>query len=285
MTHHCVILGIHGLANKPPPDVLDQGWSKAILEGLQRNEGRGPGNVPFELVYWADWGHAQPLDATANAEPYREAPGEGPLPSHADGFLDSLRAEAGDLLDTPLDWVKRTFGIGEAVDSLLGVKLKDLARYYQEPDRRALLRDRLEARLLAHRGKRIMLVAHSMGSIVAYDVLRALGKREPDLRIDHLVTLGSPLGLPHVKFHISEEHDQVRTPTVVHRWTNLADRRDPVAVDNHLADDYAPNPRGVEARDDLVLNGYRDPQDKPNPHKSYGYLRTPEFSKLLRGFL
>ena len=65
-----------------------------------------------------------------------------------------------------------------------------------------------------------MVVAHLMGSIIAYDALRNLG-REPGTQIEvpHFVTIGSPLGLPHVKGKIIEERDydrKVRTPSLAH---------------------------------------------------------------------
>ncbi len=43
--------------------------------------------------------------------------------------------------------------------------------------------------------------------------------------------------------------------------------------------------RGVEARDDLVINGYVGPTGKSNDHKSDGYLRAPEVSAAIRAFL
>ena len=130
-----------------------------------------------------------------------------------------------------------------------------------------------------------MVIAHSMGSIVAYDVLRRLGRTDRDLRVDHLVTIGSPLGIPHVKLKIWQEIDMVRTPSIVRRWTNLADRRDAVAADPSLAGDYEANDRGVKVQDELVLNSYVGLTDKTNAHKSYGYLRTPELSRLIRSFI
>lgn len=77
----------------------------------------------------------------------------------------------------------------------------------------------------------------------------------------------------------------MRTPTVVKRWTNFADRRAPVALDVHLADDYAPNDRGVQVKDDLVINNYVNQTGKANYHKMYGYLRAPELSEVVRSFL
>jgi hypothetical protein len=80
-----------------------------------------------------------------------------------------------------------------------------------------------------------------------------------------------------------QENDLVRTPSIVARWTNFADRRDVVAIDAKLGDDYEPNDQGVKVADLPVINAYRSPldrspADKPNYHKSYGYLRTPEMS-------
>jgi len=110
--------------------------------------------------------------------------------------------------------------------------------------------------------------------------LRELGREDASLSIEHLVTIGSPLGLPHVKYKIMEENPLIRTPSVVKKWSNLADRRDPVALDIHLRDDYEANYAGVRVNDDLVMNDWGGIN-----HKSYGYLRTPEFSDLLKNFI
>lgn len=96
-----------------------------------------------------------------------------------------------------------------------------------------------------------------MGSIIAYDVLRIIGRETPPVQVDHFVTIGSPLGLPHVKTKIYEENDLVRTPSVVGRWTNFADRRDIVAVEAKLGDDYEANDQGVKVVDVPVINAYK----------------------------
>ena len=153
--------------------------------------------------------------------------------------------------------------------------------------------DELENALVPLRGEEIMLISHSMGTIIAYDVLRDLGRTDQGFEVAQFVTIGSPLGLPHVKARVMEERtydgegrERVRTPSVVtQRWVNYADRKDPVALDVHLRDDYGPNRTGVRVEDDLVVNGYLSPAAKPNHHKSYGYLRTPEISELIRAFI
>ena len=72
---------------------------------------------------------------------------------------------------------------------------------------------------------------------------------------------------------------------MVDRWTNLADRRDPVSLDIRLRDDYDENDRGVKVKDDLVYNDYVNGEGEGNAHKSYGYLRTPELTSIVKKFL
>jgi predicted ABC-class ATPase len=84
---------------------------------------------------------------------------------------------------------------------------------------------------------------------------------------------------------IESEFGATRVPNNVKNWTNLADGNDIVTVTGTLADDYAPSDTGVVLDDHRVVNDYRRPTGEANHHKSYGYLRTPEFSRIARGFL
>jgi hypothetical protein len=76
-----VIIGIHGLANKPPADEKSRWWKTALAEGLTRNEGLADPDFSFEFVYWADLRYETPLSEDDNREPYRPYDGEGPLPA------------------------------------------------------------------------------------------------------------------------------------------------------------------------------------------------------------
>ena len=278
------ILGIHGLANKPPENVLT-GWCKAaVLEGLSRNCGNTEQKVEYKGIYWADVMYPKPLNP--DDEPYIEAGGSGPFKTYKDGWWSDVVAGVLGIAGDALDGAKRYVGMDALADAVLKAKLKDLATYNENKAIRDELRGRLKRELLnVPANTRIMLIAHSMGTIIAYDVLRDIGRDNPNFQLDHLVTIGSPLGLPHVKNKIYQENNLVRTPTVVKRWTNFADRRDPVALDVHLSSDYAPNDRGVQVKDDLVINNYTSPAGKANYHKMYGYLRAPELSEVVRSFL
>jgi pimeloyl-ACP methyl ester carboxylesterase len=85
-----------------------------------------------------------------------------------------------------------------------------------------------------------LLVAHSMGTMVAYDVLRNC----PECPlVDTLVTLGSPLGIREVQDElIAEGASDVDFPAAkLSRWVNVYDPLDPVCgADPRLANDYQP---------------------------------------------
>ncbi len=302
-----IILGIHGLSNKPDVSVLTSWWKNSIAEGLRVNQGMASPEFDFKMVYWADLLYKYAMhdddafrfDRLYNAEPYYPAEPEA-LKEYRTSWFDQIRAGAFDLVGTAIDRLKEQ-GFTALGDWALGRMLRDLSFYYED-DReikardgsfglaRTVLRDELRAALLAEQGKDVLLIAHSMGSIIAYDVLRELGRSHPDMQISQFVTIGSPLGLPHVKAKIVKIYDydpRVRTPSIVTKsWVNFADKDDPVAADIHLRDDYLENARGIRVEDDLVSNDYRGPESgKANPHKSYGYLRAPELSRHIARFI
>lgn len=285
-----VVIGIHGLANKPPPADKPGYWKKALIEGLRRNCGKTTDDLPFDFVYWADlWYPEGPIPYDKNPEPYYEAPGTGPFPAYQAAKWTEIINAATRIVGTEVSFLDLHTGVTRVGDLVLERELKDLAAYYEDAGFRETARARVKDKLEEYKGSRIMLIGHSMGSIIAYDVLRRLGRDDPQFRVDHFVTIGSPLGMPHVKYKIQQENDLVRTPSIVGRWTNFADRRDVVAIDAKLGDDYEPNDQGVKVADLPVINAYRspldrNPSDKPNYHKSYGYLRTPEMSNVVRAF-
>jgi len=174
---------------------------------------------------------------------------------------------------------------------------KDLDAYYSHNTRglqretrpaRDIIREELMEVLQKHRKKKICLIAHSMGSIIAYDVLTLC---VPDIQIDTLITIGSPLSIPVVIHkYLAETNPKYRqkvvyTPkNVVNHWYNLSDLQDKISMNYTLADDYKPNKKHVHVVDKVVYNDY-EIRDERNPHKSYGYLRTPEMAKIIHAFL
>ncbi len=71
---------------------------------------------------------------------------------------------------------------------------------------------------------------------------------------------------------------------MVRNWYNFSDLEDKVAINYNLGDDYDENSHHIRANDKIVLNNYEHNGHR-NPHKIYGYLRTPEFAEIIDEFL
>ena len=130
-----VVIGIHGLANEPARDALQESWKAALVEGLQKNENNTT-DFDFELVYWADYLYKHPLHSDAdfdsdelfNDEPYYVT-NKNQLESYEDGWRDELRSRAFGLAGDAVDALKRNFGMDALADAFLSVFLRDLAYY------------------------------------------------------------------------------------------------------------------------------------------------------------
>jgi hypothetical protein len=90
----------------------------------------------------------------------------------------------------------------------------------------------------AESGPPHVLVAHSMGTVMAYDTLLRVAECPA---IDGLITVGSPLGLDEIQDRLKPEwsRDNGFPGKVTGRWVNVYDKLDPVAgLDPIFANDY-----------------------------------------------
>ncbi len=301
-----VIIGIHGLGNKPAKEILRDWWLRSIREGLARAGYRG--KLPeFELVYWADIPHEKPQDLslTDKEDPLYVEEKYAPSPPDFIATEHAIRKKVIDFIKSEMDkiFLNEDYSINYSfiTDVILHRFFRDLESYYSGnysdnspslPNHTPTIRDRIRERagtvLQEHKNDEILFIAHSMGTIIAYDVLTLL---LPDLPVSTFITIGSPLGLPIVKSkiayenrHLLKDFRKLKTPPGVMKWYNFSDIEDYVAINYDLADDFSANERGVIVRDFIVNNDYRI-NDHKNPHKSFGYLRTPELASVIREFL
>ena len=56
-----IIIGIHGLGNKPPFDTLNDWWEMSIRDGLKAINHAFP-LQNFHLIYWANFIYPEPLN-------------------------------------------------------------------------------------------------------------------------------------------------------------------------------------------------------------------------------
>ena len=298
-----VIICIHGLGNKPSKELLTKWWQLSIREGL-RGIGKYFLNPKLEMVYWADILYDKPQDenVTDSKNPYCL---NDPYVSSPKNYLPKKHENLKKVLsffEKQIDkiFLNKDLSINYSFisDFVIHKYFKDLEIYYSAENTgkndntycvRNLIRKRLTEILDKHKNDEIFLIAHSMGTIVTYDVLML---QLTNSKVDTLVTIGSPLGIPIVMNKIAAEYksifhntNRLSTPKFVTRcWYNFSDLEDKVAMNYDLADDYDANEFGIKVNDIIVDNNYILNGEK-NPHKAYGYLRAPEFSEVLFEFL
>jgi hypothetical protein len=106
----------------------------------------------------------------------------------------------------------------------------------------------------------VVVIGHSLGSIIAYDVLRE--RRSSALEVPLFVTVGSPLGITEVQDLVEQPLD---VPAPVAAWRNASDARDLVALDHTIRPEYAPPEKCTDV---YVVN------DSDNHHGIGEYLRA-----------
>lgn len=160
------------------------------------------------------------------------------------------------------------------------VHLTDLRRYVKNRNgisdhTRELLKTPLRA--AAASGRPILLLAHSMGSIIAYDALWEMTHVNRDnLRVDQLLTMGSPLGQNFIQKRIfgHDKSGNDRYPHNVRRWKNISAVGELTAIDRQLANDFGEmlTLGLVDSIDDIDLLNYFRLNGQLNVHAEYGYL-------------
>jgi hypothetical protein len=162
-------------------------------------------------------------------------------------------------------------------------RLHEMTRYF---DNEHGAGERIRAQLIEHlqqawaAGKRVLLVGHSFGSVIAYDTLWELTHVAQDPRtVECFVSMGSPLALRYIRERLCGNGRQGagRYPANIERWLNLAAIGEVTALNRKMADHYAEmlSLGLVERIDDNLelLNRFRGLAGI-NPHKCYGYFAT-----------
>jgi hypothetical protein len=222
------IVGVHGVGNHRPSVTSAQAgeqlsviWHRALTRSL-------PVPVDLTVAYYAD--HLNPRGRQ--------------------GAQDDLPPEARELLavwlnqlDVPpavaqgnatrpirqaLAWIAERRRLApRLVELFVTTFVREVARYLHAGKVRTASRDTVATTIRAHRPS--VVLAHSLGSVVAYESLW----HNEDLDVELLVTLGSPLALPHAVFPRLDPapFDGLGScPPNVKRWVNIADVGDLIAI-------------------------------------------------------
>ncbi|WP_420581838.1 lipase/acyltransferase domain-containing protein [Reichenbachiella sp.] len=300
-----LVIGIHGLSNKPPKPVLTQWWRKSIEEGLSKIEG-GPTKFDFKMMYWADLLYPTPLSLKAK-DPDDPLHIDEPYISEKELKVKTKKGLI-QIFKNLIQYIKEIVFLSriglnkfrKPFDAIVKIGFRDLDIYYNEEKPkneqmfedyfRNKVRSRLIKLLLKNKRKDILIVAHSMGSIITYDVLLSLKHR---VKVKCFIAMGSPMGLPLIRENIMKDHHLPfeegeeafpPTPEGVENWYSFCDKEDNIGAHYNLADYYTENVRGVKPVGKFVENNYKE-WKTDNAHKSFGYLRCIELAEVVNEFL
>jgi hypothetical protein len=317
------LIVIHGRASKPSHQEKLRLVKLALGHGLGRVDPNVAkdferGALKFTFVYYGDISNRLLVERDADlAASLRERdPDHDDAPCESagsyDASLERLLAQKDFGAKAYRELLKRVPDQGALDDiasllspaaSVLGLSERiirrvtpDMGAYMTSRKIGSAIRERLaqplKAALLA--GDDICLVSHSMGCIVAYDVLWKLSQmseyvdvQESGNRVARWLTLGCPLGEPGVRGNLydNDERADGRYPKkIVAAWVNAAAKDDFIAHDATMADDFQ----------EMLAAGYVDSlHDLPgictfwvgdagaNPHKFYGYLDHPDVARQI----
>ncbi|CAL9593762.1 hypothetical protein [Streptomyces sp. enrichment culture] len=259
---------VHGIAQQyKGAQTLLADWCPALADGLSpAGVTLGPRDVA--MAFYGDLfrpaGHRGPGEPELGAADVEEGlerelllawwRAAAETESQVAGPGTAARVRTPHLVQRALDALSHSSFFAGAGERLLIRDARQVSRYFTDPAIRAAVRERV-LRALTDRTE--VVVAHSLGSVVAYEALCA----HPELPDLTLVTLGSPLavrGLVLDRLEPAPVAGYGRWPAPVARWTNIADRGDVVALGKRLAPVF-----GDRVVDVLVHNGAKAHDVRP----------------------
>ena len=289
---------IHGRGPKPKKEALLACWKEFLPENAQTGY--------LDMAHWVDlFGYDPPVLPDEEAECEHVAGADLPDLS-AQAF--SSAATSRDVTQVQQELTGRALSWQEIKDGVLAAfweKFTDVTGNQFAADAQNFFRDkpalrndsrqRLKVAIAAAReqGHEVMVIAHSFGTIVAYEAARELRDKE----IHTLATMGGPLAWcydvwgpakppPTADYFSAKEfpHRGVR------HWWNVFDPADPVAtakviaVAPHIAPAYRRGKLPVII-DTPISNTYTVEGDPGSPHDYRGYLRSAPVQRAIELFL
>ena len=287
------IIFVPGKNPKPPAEEHRRQLLRSLLRGIERADPAVAQDIArdsaaFLSISWNPlyYQSYKPLDEDL---PWIEAllKQDGPTREDVREALSPRRRFAW-VLYTVADFFN--FFIPLLPDPAVKYTIRETARYFSNDGGigqqvRELLK--VPLRQMLAENDRILIVGHSMGSVIVYDSLWELTHIEKNPgRVDFL-SLGSPLGMRFTQQRLQgvRENGTQRYPHNIRRWFNITAQGDLTALDPTVRDDFkAMLELGVvESITDLnggIFNYFRNEQGL-NVHRSYGYLVNPRVGEVV----
>lgn len=302
------IIFIHGRAIKPLEDDLRELWYTAVMHGLQRDHGDTAiekfASIKKEFVYYGDLSNTFLHDKKGEEIPddieSRKAALERLKHYKKSDFSKRVykRLAKGRFLKEALaDTFSGALSMIRAGTPLVSVVAPDMAHYWNQEayfgsDVRLRLTDILKQAF--DDDDEIMLVSHSLGTIISYDNLwkfshygeyrHQYGSKK---KIELFVTMGSPLGDETAKQHLKgkKSSGNHKYPHNIKRWVNIAAEDDYISHDSRLKNDFKKMYKAglleEPVKDIYPVYNLTVRNESPNAHSAIGYLINPKFIDLL----
>ncbi|MFI6511784.1 hypothetical protein ACIBCT_29615 [Streptosporangium sp. NPDC050855] len=199
-------------------------WDRYLHMGLTGGRPYAKERYVTEIAYYAHL-LGEKKDETARAVQSMDAGAQKVLVAWA-GQLDAVGEGVTGALNRVAGWLLGRLQ-GNAAD-FARLFCPEVAAYMAAGSQ-ARARSRAAVAEVIRRNRPRVVIAHSLGSVVTYETLWA----NPDLEVELLITLGSPLGMRNVIFeHLvpAPVDGRGERPRSVGRWVNIADKDDIAAI-------------------------------------------------------
>lgn len=303
------ILFVHGRSFKPAKAGLSRLWMAATRHGIARDH---PGKLGAfnkarkELVYYGDVSNAYLRSRGSNYDESEDLAGRKlslrqlrawPATAFTRTNYEKLPGKKA-ALEFLADIGASTLGALRLAGKLIEAAAPDIHEYWNfDSEFGTDVRYPMIAPLkrAMDRGDRILVVSHSLGTMVAFDTFWKFSRageyrpRYTDCRIDTWLTLGSPLGDETVKRKLkgARAGGARRYPANVRHWHNVAAEDDYISHDSTLADDYRDMVAAglLESITDHRIYNLALRDGKSNPHHGLGYLVHPTVAGLIANWI
>lgn len=278
-----LILYIPGLLPKPAPELHREALRRCLLTGIARIDAESAAAIDsvehaFDIVAWTFDFYGEHRDIALDAPSIDAMLAQEQASDRDLREAASFRRRAARVLFSLADLLP--FLIPHVANEQQELHLGELRRYLRnrndiaEHIRRML---KLPLKAAAESQRPVLLLAHSFGSVIAFEALWELTHEDDDdLQVDLLVTMGSPLGQRYMQNRLkgSQESGAYRYPHNIRRWINLSAVGDLTSIDPKLANDFAAMARLglVESIEDYGVQNYFRLDGELNVHGEYGYL-------------
>jgi hypothetical protein len=287
------IIFVPGKNPKPEPEQHKKLLWRSMLEGIRRSEPELVADIGahfdwFKLAAWNYIYYHQIKDVS------RDLP-------WIDALINKHGPTAEDIEDTKT-WQRKLakfyFSAGDMFPFVIPLLPKvirhiqiETRRYFQNENNiaseiRELLKQALRPMLAEN--EKVLLIGHSLGSVIAYDTLWELSHLEQlPGKVDLFLTLGSPLGMNYVQRRLmgADQKGKKQYPNNIRHWVNISSVGDITALDRDFRDDFSHMleygmVESIEDHSEAIYNFFRN-EEGLNVHRSYGYLVNPAVGYII----